>query len=354
MRPPSDRPQTAPSWPSNSRANRRSERRSGRCYNRGDARLPDPRLGRGCDDGEPLAISRPEPACAADAAAAARERGRLGRAARHRDVGRASAANGRDLASERRLTLRRTLGADVPASRRPPGYMLRVEPDQFDLGRFERLTRGGARGGSRSAVAAPARGALGLWRGAPSPTRSSRRSRRTRRGGSRSCGSSRPRTGSTPSSSSSGTARSSPTRVARAVEPAARAPARATHARALPDGPTGRGARALPRVPPRARRRAGDRARAAPAAAVRADPPPGARAREPTGGGRRRDGRLRGDLGGSRRRAARSGARDRRHARRRIRRFTGARAARDVPGPDLRLPARITPATSRRSRSTSS
>ena len=60
-------------------------------------------------------------------------------------------------------TLRRTLGAECLV-RRPPGYMLLVEPDQFDLGRFERLTAA-ARNAEPAARSRLLRDALGLWRG---------------------------------------------------------------------------------------------------------------------------------------------------------------------------------------------
>jgi DNA-binding SARP family transcriptional activator len=59
--------------------------------------------------------------------------------------------------------LRRQLGPDVLETR-PPGYMLRLEPEQFDLGRFERLTTA-ARSAEPSARARLLRDALGLWRG---------------------------------------------------------------------------------------------------------------------------------------------------------------------------------------------
>ncbi len=59
--------------------------------------------------------------------------------------------------------LRKLLGADVIETR-PPGYLLRVDEDQFDLARFERLTAAAERG--RGAEAATLLGeALALWRG---------------------------------------------------------------------------------------------------------------------------------------------------------------------------------------------
>src|SRR5262249_33284053 len=52
--------------------------------------------------------------------------------------------------------LRKTLGADRIVTR-PPGYLIRIEPEELDLARFERLSQDG------SAESLP--GALELWRG---------------------------------------------------------------------------------------------------------------------------------------------------------------------------------------------
>jgi DNA-binding SARP family transcriptional activator len=52
--------------------------------------------------------------------------------------------------------LRKTLGADRIVTR-PPGYVIRVEPDELDLARFERLSQDGS--------AESLRAALELWRG---------------------------------------------------------------------------------------------------------------------------------------------------------------------------------------------
>jgi DNA-binding SARP family transcriptional activator len=52
----------------------------------------------------------------------------------------------------------------------PPGYTIRVDPDELDLSRFEALLRGAgaaARAGSWGLAAAQARAALSLWRGNP-------------------------------------------------------------------------------------------------------------------------------------------------------------------------------------------
>jgi YVTN family beta-propeller protein len=65
--------------------------------------------------------------------------------------------------------LRKALGPGVIATR-PPGYVLEIEPEQVDLGRFERL-RGEARSalerGDPSTSADKLREALALWRGEP-------------------------------------------------------------------------------------------------------------------------------------------------------------------------------------------
>src|SRR5262249_57904226 len=52
--------------------------------------------------------------------------------------------------------LRKTLGADRIVTR-PPGYLIRVEPEELDLARFERLAQEGS--------AASLHAALELWRG---------------------------------------------------------------------------------------------------------------------------------------------------------------------------------------------
>jgi DNA-binding SARP family transcriptional activator/tetratricopeptide (TPR) repeat protein len=59
--------------------------------------------------------------------------------------------------------LRKTIGADLLISQ-PPGYMLRVDPERFDLARFERLTAE-ARGAEPRERAEKLRAALALWRG---------------------------------------------------------------------------------------------------------------------------------------------------------------------------------------------
>jgi DNA-binding SARP family transcriptional activator/tetratricopeptide (TPR) repeat protein len=68
--------------------------------------------------------------------------------------------------------LRRVLGsADQPRiATRSPGYMIRVDPGELDVARFEGLldsARNAARGGFWEAAADQADAALGLWRGEP-------------------------------------------------------------------------------------------------------------------------------------------------------------------------------------------
>src|SRR4029453_14134212 len=63
--------------------------------------------------------------------------------------------------------LRKTLG-DGRLSRRPPGYVLHVEPNELDLERFERLLADGSAQlaqGEAAQAAATLRAALALWRG---------------------------------------------------------------------------------------------------------------------------------------------------------------------------------------------
>jgi DNA-binding SARP family transcriptional activator len=62
--------------------------------------------------------------------------------------------------------LRKALGAESLIETRSPGYVIRLQPDQLDLHRFERLTEEAARGDARLAVEL-LREALDLWRGGP-------------------------------------------------------------------------------------------------------------------------------------------------------------------------------------------
>ncbi|HEY8727110.1 MAG TPA: BTAD domain-containing putative transcriptional regulator [Gaiellaceae bacterium] len=59
--------------------------------------------------------------------------------------------------------LRKAIGAELLLSQ-PPGYVLRVDPERFDLARFERLTAE-ARGAGPRERAEKLRAALALWRG---------------------------------------------------------------------------------------------------------------------------------------------------------------------------------------------
>jgi DNA-binding SARP family transcriptional activator len=59
--------------------------------------------------------------------------------------------------------LRKSIGAELLVSQ-APGYMLRVDPERFDLARFERLTAE-ARGAEPRERAEKLRAALALWRG---------------------------------------------------------------------------------------------------------------------------------------------------------------------------------------------
>ena len=61
--------------------------------------------------------------------------------------------------------LRKVLGADAVETR-APGYRLRVEPDQLDLHRFERLLEDARAEADAKTRAQKLRAALGLWRGA--------------------------------------------------------------------------------------------------------------------------------------------------------------------------------------------
>jgi DNA-binding SARP family transcriptional activator len=62
--------------------------------------------------------------------------------------------------------LRKALGAESLIETRSPGYVIRLQPDQLDLHRFERLAAEAARGEPRLAVEL-LREALDLWRGGP-------------------------------------------------------------------------------------------------------------------------------------------------------------------------------------------
>ena len=168
-----------------------------------------------------------------------------------------------------------------------PGYLVRVERDELDLERFERL----AEEGRQALLDASPEAARELLVEAPralaGPGARRLRVRAVRagreRGGSRSSGSQRSRTVSRPTSPSDARPRSS----ARSkgwcgAVPAARAAARSAHARAVPLRTAGRGARCVPGRAARARRRPRARAERGAAGARAGDPPPGSVARHST------------------------------------------------------------------------
>src|SRR5438034_559088 len=62
--------------------------------------------------------------------------------------------------------LRKALGGESVIETRSPGYLIRLQPEQLDLHRFERLTEEATRGEARLAVKL-LREALELWRGEP-------------------------------------------------------------------------------------------------------------------------------------------------------------------------------------------
>jgi DNA-binding SARP family transcriptional activator len=66
--------------------------------------------------------------------------------------------------------LRKAVGSESVIETRPPGYLIRLAPDQLDLHRFERLTGEASQAladGEVQPAADLLREALGLWRGAP-------------------------------------------------------------------------------------------------------------------------------------------------------------------------------------------
>src|SRR5580765_7453755 len=90
---------------------------------------------------------------------------RLDRPARGRALGGGAVAHRSDLAAGFVGGLRKALGAETLGTR-PPGYVLRVEPEQVDLERFLRL-RESARGRPPAERAELLREAFELWRGTP-------------------------------------------------------------------------------------------------------------------------------------------------------------------------------------------
>ena len=124
--------------------------------------------------------------------------------------------------------------------------------------------RGAGRGRARRGGGALARGAGAVARAGPRRPRARRRSRRREADAARGAAAGGGRAiGSRPTSRSGATTSCRRARGAGRRAPAARAAARPAHARALPLGAPGRGARRLPGRAPRARRRARASSRAA-------------------------------------------------------------------------------------------
>ncbi len=172
--------------------------------------------------------------------------------------------------------LRKVLGAGAIETQ-APGY--RVTGTATDLARFEELT-GAARGEQSPAKAAKLYGrALELWRGRA--LAEFRREPFAARGAPARGAAARCARGADRGRAFPGRARAPRRRAggARRAGAAARAAAPTAHARALPLGPPGRGARVLPRRPAAARGRARDRAEPRPAGARARDPPPRRRQR---------------------------------------------------------------------------
>ena len=173
-------------------------------------------------------------------------------------LGRGAAADGADVAPERRLAAAQAARAGRLVTR-PPGYVLDVDRDQIDLGRFERLVARGtqlARGPSAQAAGE----ALALWRGPPLADFAYEPFARPRSRGSRSSGVALEERIDADLELGRHDQLVGELEALVARAPAARAPARAADARALPVRPPGRGARGLPRAArrsSRARHRAG-------------------------------------------------------------------------------------------------
>ena len=198
-----------------------------------------------------------------------------------RAVGRAAAADGADLAPELRLAAPQAARRRTRSRRRPPGYVLRVEPGPLDLARFERLVAEARAARRRPSGSQLLREALALWRGPPLADLAFetfaqgeiRRLEELRLERARGADRRRPRARRRAASSSASSRRSSPsTRCASGC-------AAQLMLALYRCGPAGRGAGGLPRRAPRARRRARDRAGAGAPAALHVDPAPGARAR---------------------------------------------------------------------------
>ena len=169
----------------------------------------------------------------------------------------------------------------------PTGYVIRARAGAARPRPVRASRRGGRRRRATGGRRAAARGARALAR----PRARRLRLRAVRAGGDRA-----PRGGAPARGRDADRRRPRPrpprrarrgARRARGRAPPARAPARPADARALPVGPSGRGAGRLPDRATRARRRAGDRAERGAAGAGARDPAPGsgARARADDGSG---------------------------------------------------------------------
>ena len=220
----------------------------------------------------------PEAARSARVAPPARQRRRARRAADRRALGRERAATAANTLQVYVSQLRKLVGDAW--SRDGAGYSLRVEPDELDAARFERLAGEAAAALGRSELRrgsrACRRGAGARGAGPRSSTFSTSRSHSRRSCGSRSCGWPRSRTGSRRRSASAATTRSIGELEALVAEHPVRERFRAlAHARALSSGAAGRRARDVPRGAAGAARRARARARPRPARARAGDPAPG-------------------------------------------------------------------------------
>ena len=135
--------------------------------------------------------------------------------------------------------LRKLLGPGVLVTR-APGYLLALESDQLDLGRFERLVCT-ARAALPADRARLLREALALWRGPALADSELSSSRRMRRAAWKTSASRRPGTRRDRARARAARRGSPPARLAAPRQSAARTPARAADARAVSIGPPGRG-----------------------------------------------------------------------------------------------------------------
>ena len=119
------------------------------------------------DEGRELALGGPKPRRARRAPPPP-QRGRFRRPADRRALGRGLARARGGRAAGQRLAAAEGAAGGRARTTRPPGYVVRVEPDALDLHRFERLVDEGrsllARGLAADA-SQRLRDALSLWRG---------------------------------------------------------------------------------------------------------------------------------------------------------------------------------------------